>query len=47
MDEPIYRERVQTVFQKTSPFIPEFNKIVSKLRDTGILLQIQKNVSIR
>lgn len=46
MSEPIYSEGIHTVFQKSSPFISEFDKLVSRLRETGVLHHIQHEVII-
>lgn len=45
MSEPVYSDRVHTVFQKSSPFIQHYNTIVFRLRESGILTYIQQQVN--
>lgn len=44
MSEAIFSERISTVFQKSSPFSKEYNNIVYRLHESGVILHIQKQV---
>lgn len=46
MEEEIYWEDIRSFLRKSSPFLPAFNKLISYLQESGILIAFQKQVNL-